>query len=95
MRLSDLEPRFICSACGKRGAERAVGLQLQKTPVGMSAPAFCALMRFSFGSSLPSRSPRRCDVGARMRNLAPTTAELPAATSRAGTTSDAGVFSDS
>jgi hypothetical protein len=21
MRLSDLEPRFICSACGKRGAD--------------------------------------------------------------------------
>ena len=33
-------------------------------------------------------SPRRCDVGAPKRNLAPATAELPAATSRAGTTSD-------
>jgi hypothetical protein len=30
LRLSDVEPRFVCQACGHRGADRAAGLQLEQ-----------------------------------------------------------------
>jgi hypothetical protein len=35
MRLSDLEPRFICSACGKRGADARPDFNWNKMPVRM------------------------------------------------------------
>ena len=34
LRLSDIEERFICRACGRRGARRAAGLQTGITPAG-------------------------------------------------------------
>ena len=34
MRLSDLEPRFVCSACGKRGADVRPDFNLNRTTVG-------------------------------------------------------------
>jgi hypothetical protein len=30
LRLSDIESRFVCSACGKRGADVRAGLQLEQ-----------------------------------------------------------------
>jgi hypothetical protein len=30
LRLSDIEDRFVCTACGKRGRRRAAGLQLEQ-----------------------------------------------------------------
>jgi hypothetical protein len=35
LRLSDLEPRFICSACGKRGAHVRPDLNRNRKPVAM------------------------------------------------------------
>jgi hypothetical protein len=35
MRLSDLEPRFICKACGKRGADVRPDFNWNKQPVAM------------------------------------------------------------
>jgi hypothetical protein len=35
MRLSDLEPRFICSTCGKRGADVRPDFNWNKKPVAM------------------------------------------------------------
>jgi hypothetical protein len=35
VRLSDLEARLICSACGKRGGRRAAGFQLEWTARSM------------------------------------------------------------
>ena len=35
MRLSDLEPRFICSACGKRGADVRPDFHWKGKPLGM------------------------------------------------------------
>ena len=35
MRLSDLEPRLICSACGKRGADVRPDFSWNKPPVAM------------------------------------------------------------
>ena len=35
MRLSDLEPRFVCSACGKRGADVRPDFNWNKQPVGL------------------------------------------------------------
>jgi hypothetical protein len=33
MRLSDLEPRFLCQACGKRGADVQPDFNWNRTPV--------------------------------------------------------------
>ena len=35
IRLSDLEPRFICSACGKSGGDVRPDLSWNRKPVGM------------------------------------------------------------
>jgi hypothetical protein len=35
MRLSDLEPRFICLACGKRGADVRPDFKGNKMPIAM------------------------------------------------------------
>jgi hypothetical protein len=35
MRLSDLEPRFVCSRCGKRGADVRPDFSWNKKPVAM------------------------------------------------------------
>ena len=35
MRLSDLEPRFVCSACGKRGADVRPDFNWNKPVVSM------------------------------------------------------------
>jgi hypothetical protein len=35
MRLSDLEPRFMCKACGKRGADIRPDFHWSKPPVAM------------------------------------------------------------
>ena len=35
MRLSDLEPRFVCSVCGKRGADVRPDFNFSKQPVEM------------------------------------------------------------
>jgi hypothetical protein len=35
MRLSDLEPRFICAACGKRGADVRPDFNWNRKPVKM------------------------------------------------------------
>jgi hypothetical protein len=35
MRPSDLEPRLVCQACGKRGADTGPDFTWNKTPVGM------------------------------------------------------------
>jgi hypothetical protein len=35
MRLSDLESRFVCSACGKRGADVRPDFNWNKPPVPM------------------------------------------------------------
>jgi len=35
LRLSDIEPRFICSACGKRGADMRPDFNWNKRPVPM------------------------------------------------------------
>ena len=34
MRLSDIEPRFVCQACGKRGADVRPNFHWQGAPVG-------------------------------------------------------------
>jgi hypothetical protein len=34
VRLSDIEPRFVCAACGKRGAEVRPDFNWNKTPAG-------------------------------------------------------------
>jgi hypothetical protein len=34
VRLSDIEPRFTCSACGKRGADVRPDFNWNKTPAG-------------------------------------------------------------
>jgi hypothetical protein len=34
MRLSDIEDRFVCAACGKRGAEVRPDFNWEKTPAG-------------------------------------------------------------
>ncbi len=33
LRLSDLEPRFVCKACGKRGADVRPDFNWNKTPI--------------------------------------------------------------
>jgi hypothetical protein len=38
MRLSDLEPRFICSACGKRGADVRPDFNRNKKPEPILGP---------------------------------------------------------
>jgi hypothetical protein len=35
MRLSDIEPRFTCTACGKRGADVRPNFNWNKEPVAM------------------------------------------------------------
>ena len=35
MRLSDIEPRFTCSACGKRGADVRPDFNWNKQPIAM------------------------------------------------------------
>jgi hypothetical protein len=35
LRLSDIEPRFICSACGKRGADVRPDFNWKKEPAAM------------------------------------------------------------
>jgi hypothetical protein len=35
LRLSDLEPRFVCTACGKRGADVRPDFNWKEKPVGM------------------------------------------------------------
>jgi hypothetical protein len=35
VRLSDLEPRFVCKACGKRGADVRPNFHWNKPPVAM------------------------------------------------------------
>jgi hypothetical protein len=35
MRLSDIEPRFICAACGKRGADVRPDFSWKGKPVAM------------------------------------------------------------
>jgi hypothetical protein len=37
VRLSDIEPRFICGACGKRGADVRPNFNSDKMPSGASA----------------------------------------------------------
>ena len=37
VRLSDIEPRFICGACGKRGADVGPDFNSDKMPSGASA----------------------------------------------------------
>ena len=34
LRLSDIEPRFVCSACGKRGADARPDFNWKGKPVG-------------------------------------------------------------
>jgi hypothetical protein len=34
VRLSNIEPRFVCAACGKRGAEVRPDFNWNKTPAG-------------------------------------------------------------
>jgi hypothetical protein len=34
LRLSDIEPRFVCAACGKRGAEVRPDFNWEKKPAG-------------------------------------------------------------
>jgi hypothetical protein len=34
VRLSDIEPRFVCAACGKRRADIRPDFNWNKTPVG-------------------------------------------------------------
>ena len=46
LRLSDIEPRFICSACGKQGRRRAAGVancgsMLMQARAGIKFAAFC------------------------------------------------------
>jgi hypothetical protein len=36
LRLSDLEPRFVCQACGKRGADVRPDFNWSKQPVEMT-----------------------------------------------------------
>jgi hypothetical protein len=35
IRLSDIEPRFVCKACGKRGADARPDFNWKKEPVAM------------------------------------------------------------
>jgi hypothetical protein len=34
MKLSDIEPRFVCTACGKRGADVRPNFYWEKKPLG-------------------------------------------------------------
>jgi hypothetical protein len=35
LRLSDVEPRYVCTTCGKRGADVRPDFNWDKTPVGI------------------------------------------------------------
>jgi hypothetical protein len=39
VRLSDIEPRFVCAACGKRGADVRPDFNWDRTPVAVRRPS--------------------------------------------------------
>jgi hypothetical protein len=49
MRLSDLEPRFVFSACGKRGADVRPDFNWDKTRSRCSLPSYTMGHRLTFG----------------------------------------------
>jgi hypothetical protein len=69
LRLSDLEPRFICAACGKRGADVRPDFSWKGKPVAMIAAPEMEILLIKQLMVMPANSTAP-DINAALRGLA-------------------------